>query len=171
MFHAVQKHADEPAARRSRSRRARRLSRKNAGPTPCSRSRSFSISSRSPIRRSRLTVADHLHAPTRQQARGSLRRRAVDHERGRDPRIAFCERRRRAVVAGWHAHRLPRQRRSARHAALRPLDGRRGRDVADHARRSEHRRHQWSPDGKSIGFSMLVPMERTWHIDMPAAAT
>jgi dipeptidyl aminopeptidase/acylaminoacyl peptidase len=28
---------------------------------------------------------------------------------------------------------------------------------------------RWSPDGKSIGFSMLVPMERTWKIDMPAA--
>jgi dipeptidyl aminopeptidase/acylaminoacyl peptidase len=28
---------------------------------------------------------------------------------------------------------------------------------------------RWSPDGKSIGFSMLVPMERAWHIDMPAA--
>src|SRR6185436_16395961 len=27
---------------------------------------------------------------------------------------------------------------------------------------------RWSPDGKSIGFSMLVPTERTWHIDMPA---
>ena len=27
---------------------------------------------------------------------------------------------------------------------------------------------KWSPDGKSIGFSMLVPTERTWHIDMPA---
>ncbi len=28
---------------------------------------------------------------------------------------------------------------------------------------------KWAPDGKSIGFSMLVPTERTWHIDMPAA--
>jgi dipeptidyl aminopeptidase/acylaminoacyl peptidase len=28
---------------------------------------------------------------------------------------------------------------------------------------------RWAPDGKSIGFSMLVPTERTWHIDMPAA--
>ena len=28
---------------------------------------------------------------------------------------------------------------------------------------------RWSPDGKSIGFSMLVPTERTWRIDMPAA--
>jgi len=28
---------------------------------------------------------------------------------------------------------------------------------------------RWAPDGKSIGFSMLVPTERTWRIDMPAA--
>jgi dipeptidyl aminopeptidase/acylaminoacyl peptidase len=28
---------------------------------------------------------------------------------------------------------------------------------------------RWSPDGKWIGFSMLVPSENSWHIDMPAA--
>src|SRR5262245_22014115 len=28
---------------------------------------------------------------------------------------------------------------------------------------------KWSPDGKSIGFSMVVPTERVWKIDMPAA--
>jgi dipeptidyl aminopeptidase/acylaminoacyl peptidase len=28
---------------------------------------------------------------------------------------------------------------------------------------------RWSPDGKSIGFSMLVPSERVWKIDMPPA--
>ena len=27
----------------------------------------------------------------------------------------------------------------------------------------------WSPDGKSIGFSMFVPSPRTWRIDMPEA--
>ncbi|HEU4995690.1 MAG TPA: S9 family peptidase [Gemmatimonadaceae bacterium] len=28
---------------------------------------------------------------------------------------------------------------------------------------------RWSPDGKWIGFSMFVPKENTWKIDMPAA--
>jgi dipeptidyl aminopeptidase/acylaminoacyl peptidase len=28
---------------------------------------------------------------------------------------------------------------------------------------------KWSPDGKSIGFSMFVPSPRTWKIDMPEA--
>ena len=28
---------------------------------------------------------------------------------------------------------------------------------------------RWSPDGKSIGFSMFVPVERNWQIDMPKA--
>jgi dipeptidyl aminopeptidase/acylaminoacyl peptidase len=28
---------------------------------------------------------------------------------------------------------------------------------------------KWAPDGKSIGFSMVVPTERVWKIDMPAA--
>ena len=28
---------------------------------------------------------------------------------------------------------------------------------------------RWSPDGKQIGFSMFVPKERQWHIDMPDA--
>jgi dipeptidyl aminopeptidase/acylaminoacyl peptidase len=28
---------------------------------------------------------------------------------------------------------------------------------------------RWSPDGKSIGFSMFVPSPRTWKIDMPEA--
>jgi dipeptidyl aminopeptidase/acylaminoacyl peptidase len=28
---------------------------------------------------------------------------------------------------------------------------------------------KWSPDGRSIGFSMVVPTERAWKIDMPAA--
>lgn len=28
---------------------------------------------------------------------------------------------------------------------------------------------RWSPDGKSIGFSMFVPKTSTWRIDMPAA--
>jgi hypothetical protein len=26
---------------------------------------------------------------------------------------------------------------------------------------------RWSPDGKSIGFSMFVPQENRWAIDMP----
>ncbi len=30
---------------------------------------------------------------------------------------------------------------------------------------------RWSPDGKSIGFSMFVPKANTWKIDMPAAPT
>jgi dipeptidyl aminopeptidase/acylaminoacyl peptidase len=30
---------------------------------------------------------------------------------------------------------------------------------------------RWSPDGKSIGFSMFVPKEHTWKIDMPTAPT
>ena len=30
---------------------------------------------------------------------------------------------------------------------------------------------RWSPDGKSIGFSMFVPKSNTWAIDMPAAPT
>jgi dipeptidyl aminopeptidase/acylaminoacyl peptidase len=30
---------------------------------------------------------------------------------------------------------------------------------------------RWSPDGKSIGFSMFVPKTNTWKIDMPAAPT
>src|SRR5262245_9764779 len=29
----------------------------------------------------------------------------------------------------------------------------------------------WSPDGKSIGFSMFVPAQKVWKIDMPAAPT
>ncbi len=29
---------------------------------------------------------------------------------------------------------------------------------------------RWSPDGKWIGFTMFVPKENTWRIDMPAAA-
>ena len=29
----------------------------------------------------------------------------------------------------------------------------------------------WSPDGKSIGFSMFVPAKENWKIDMPAAPT
>lgn len=28
---------------------------------------------------------------------------------------------------------------------------------------------RWSPDGKSIGFSMFVPKPNTWKVDMPAA--
>ena len=28
---------------------------------------------------------------------------------------------------------------------------------------------KWSPDGKSLGFTMFVPKENTWRIDMPAA--
>ncbi|MGH7460103.1 MAG: S9 family peptidase [Longimicrobiales bacterium] len=28
---------------------------------------------------------------------------------------------------------------------------------------------RWSPDGRSLGFSMLVPATRTWRIDMPEA--
>ncbi len=28
---------------------------------------------------------------------------------------------------------------------------------------------RWSPDGKSIGFAMLVPKDVTWRIDLPAA--
>ena len=28
---------------------------------------------------------------------------------------------------------------------------------------------RWSPDGKSVGFSMFVPAERRWDIDMPKA--
>jgi dipeptidyl aminopeptidase/acylaminoacyl peptidase len=30
---------------------------------------------------------------------------------------------------------------------------------------------RWSPDGKSIGFTMFVPKTKTWNIDMPAAPT
>ena len=30
---------------------------------------------------------------------------------------------------------------------------------------------RWSPDGRSIGFSMFVPKTKTWNIDMPAAPT
>jgi len=30
---------------------------------------------------------------------------------------------------------------------------------------------RWSPDGKWIGFSMFVPKQNTWAIDMPAAPT
>jgi len=30
---------------------------------------------------------------------------------------------------------------------------------------------RWSPDGKSIGFSMFVPKQDSWKIDMPAAPT
>src|SRR5687767_493220 len=30
---------------------------------------------------------------------------------------------------------------------------------------------RWSPDGKSIGFSMFVPKTNTWKIDMPTAPT
>ena len=28
---------------------------------------------------------------------------------------------------------------------------------------------KWSPDGKSLAFTMFVPKETTWHIDLPAA--
>ncbi len=28
---------------------------------------------------------------------------------------------------------------------------------------------RWSPDGKSVGFTMFVPSERTWKIDLPPA--
>ena len=77
-----------------------------------------------------------------QQARRSVRRRAVDHERRRQRRIA-------SSTKGGGARWSPDGTRIAYladgeprgHADLRPMDGRRGRDVADHARRRRPRGH------------------------------
>ena len=51
-------------------------------------------------------------------------------------------RQQRALVADRRSHRLHRAGRTEGHADLRPLDGRRGRDLAGHARRAKRRRNR-----------------------------
>ena len=58
---------------------------------------------------------------------------AVDHECRRFPEPFPHQGLERPLVARRDAHRVSRRRRPQRHTGLRPLDGRRGRDLADHA--------------------------------------
>ena len=58
----------------------------------------------------------------------------------------------------------------SRPADLRALDGRRGRGHTDLASHRDAVGGRWAPDGKSLAFDMNVPVNDSWHINMPAAA-
>ncbi len=114
--------------------------------------------------------ADHLHPRLGRQDERQPRVGALDHECRRQPQPLPREGLRRALVADRRSDRLHGDRRTARIADLRPLDGRRRRDLAGHARRAvavgASRGRQTAI---ALSFTALVEERNNWPIKMPKA--